>query len=64
LIEAAGCKSMRCGAIRVSGLHANFFVNDGGGTSADFLALVDRVRERILEHCGVELALECRMWGF
>ena len=64
LIEAAGCKLMRCDAISVSGVHANFFINDGGGTSADFLDLVHRVHDRVLDHCGVELRFEFRMWGF
>lgn len=63
LIEEAGCKLMRRGAISVSGLHANYFVNDGGGTSADFLQLMEDVRLRVLAHSGVELASEVRVWG-
>ncbi|MHC4078844.1 MAG: UDP-N-acetylmuramate dehydrogenase [Planctomycetota bacterium] len=63
LIEEAGCKLMTKGAIRVSGRHANFFVNEGGGTCADFLALVAEVQERVLDKFGVHLQPEIRVWG-
>lgn len=64
LIEAAGCKMMRRGAVSVSGVHANFFINEGRGTSADFLALVNDVRDRVRDHSEVELQMEVKMWGF
>ena len=64
LIEAAGCKTMRRGGITVSGRHANFFVNEGEGTSSEFLAVVDEVRKRVRDQSGVELRMEIRMWGF
>jgi UDP-N-acetylmuramate dehydrogenase len=55
---------MRCGAVSVSGVHANFFINEGGGTSADFLALVNDVRNRVRDRSDVELQMEVKMWGF
>lgn len=64
LIDAAGCKGMSHGAMTVSDVHANFFINQGGGKSADFLSLVDDVRSRVQVHAGVELQPEFRMWGF
>lgn len=64
LIEQAGCKTMRAGAIEVSGMHANYFVNDGGGTAADFMALLAEVRARVLNRFGVELEPEVKFWGF
>lgn len=63
LIEAAGCKTMRRGEIMVSGKHANYFVNAGGGTSRDFLALIEDVRERVNEKFGVVLVPEVKIWG-
>ena len=63
LIERAGCKHLRRGGVQVSGKHANYFVNDHQGTCADFLALVDDVRERVRAEFGVELELEVRRWG-
>jgi len=64
LIEAAGCKTMKIGALEVSGLHANYFVNTGGGTAADFLALMAEVRTRVRDRFGVELEPEVKFWGF
>jgi UDP-N-acetylmuramate dehydrogenase len=63
MIEAAGCKTMRRGNIVVSGKHANYFVNEGGGTSRDFLALVEDVRDRVAEKFGVVLVPEVKIWG-
>ena len=62
LIDEAGCKRMRRGAIGVSTLHANYFVNDGDGTSEDFLALMNDVRLKVLAHSGVELTSEVKIW--
>ncbi len=64
LIERSGCKLMRRGGVVVSGKHANYFVNEGEGTAADFLGLVDDVRERVRQEFGVELELEVQLWGF
>ena len=64
LIETAGCKMLRKGAIEVSGLHANYFVNTGAGTAADFLALVEDVRRRVKAQHGVDLVTEAKFWGF
>lgn len=58
LIEEAGCKGMRSGGAAVSERHANFIVNDGDATSADIMALVDRVRKMVFERFGVILELE------
>lgn len=63
LIEQAGCKGMRVGAIEVSPRHANFFVNLGGGTARDVLELVERVRRMVEEKHGCTLVLEVRKLG-
>ncbi len=63
LIELAGCKEMRVGAIQVSSKHANFFVNLGGGTARDVLRLVEKVRRKVEEKCGVKLLLEVQKLG-
>ncbi|MFM1871124.1 MAG: hypothetical protein RL398_546 [Planctomycetota bacterium] len=64
LIEVSGCKTLRRGAIEVSGLHANYFINHGDGTAADFVALMEDVRERVRKEHGVELHPEVKFWGF
>lgn len=62
LIDAAGLKGLRVGAIEVSPVHANFFVNLGGGTAADVLALVERVEAEIERRFGVRLEREFELW--
>jgi UDP-N-acetylmuramate dehydrogenase len=64
LIEASGCKTLRKGAIEVSGLHANYFVNLGSGTATEFLALMDEVRRRVKSQHGIDLMPEAKFWGF
>ncbi len=63
LIDDAGCKLMRVGQISVSAKHANYFVNEGGGTCNDFLRLIEQVQLRVREHAGVELAPEVKTWA-
>ena len=64
IIEAAGLKGARVGAVEVTPLHANFFVNHGEEASAaDYDALIQRVQQRVCEYCGVELELEIERIG-
>ena len=63
LIEAAGCKGVRTGGAEVSSLHANFIINRGGATAKDVLALIERVRERVLAQTGIALESEVRIVG-
>ncbi len=58
LIDAAGLKGLRRGGIVVSEKHANFFINEGGGTAADYLALMREVQERVMERFGLWLEPE------
>lgn len=62
LIDQAGLKGLRAGAIEVSPKHANFFVNTGGGTAADVLALVERVEREVRERFGITLEREFEYW--
>ncbi len=64
LIEAAGCKTLQKGGIEVSGMHANYFVNAGDGTCAQFRELMDEVRKRVQGEFGVWLEPEVKLWGF
>ncbi|MBI3072668.1 MAG: UDP-N-acetylmuramate dehydrogenase [Deltaproteobacteria bacterium] len=63
LIDAAGLKGTSRGAILVSTKHANFFVNKGGGSARDVLALVDLVRDRVKAQFGVNLEPEVHVIG-
>ncbi len=63
LIEEAGCKGMRIGEIEISTIHANFFINKGKGSAADFLSLMQKVADRVQEKFGVILEPEIRIVG-
>jgi UDP-N-acetylmuramate dehydrogenase len=63
VIEAAGLKGTRVGRIEVSPVHANYFVNLGGGTAEEALELMALVREKVRERLGVELEPEVRVLG-
>jgi UDP-N-acetylmuramate dehydrogenase len=63
VIEAAGLKGTRVGQIEVSPVHANYFVNLGGGTAEEALELMALVREKVRERLGVELEPEVRVIG-
>lgn len=63
LIEAAGLKGERRGGARISDVHANFIVNEGGASAADVLALIDRAREAVREAFDVLLETEVRIVG-
>ena len=63
LIEAAGLKGEKVGRIQVSPVHANFFINLGGGTAAQVMELIAKVRSTVLEKFGVRLELEIQLVG-
>ncbi len=63
LIESAGLKGTRLGGARVSDVHANFIVNDGGASAADVVGLVSKVRAVVRDTYGVELQPEVRFLG-
>jgi UDP-N-acetylmuramate dehydrogenase len=58
LIDRAGLKGAACGNARVSTVHANFVVNEGGATARDVAALVERVRQAVAAQFGVQLKEE------
>ena len=63
LIDEAGCKGLKVGGIEVSIVHANFFVNAGAGTAADYLELMDRVSSAVQKKFGLTLEPEIRVVG-
>ena len=63
LIQEAGLKGYRVGDAAVSEKHAGFVVNLGKATAADVLELVEQVRQRVLQHSGILLEPEVRLWA-
>jgi UDP-N-acetylmuramate dehydrogenase len=58
LVDLAGMKGAACGGARVSTVHANFVVNEGGATARDVAALVERMRDAVAARFGVVLEEE------
>jgi UDP-N-acetylmuramate dehydrogenase len=63
LLEAAGLKGFRVGAVEVSPKHANFVVNLGGATARDLWAVIEEMRRRVLEQSGIALEVEVHRAG-
>jgi UDP-N-acetylmuramate dehydrogenase len=63
LIDIAGAKGARVGGVVVSALHANYMLNAGDATAADVLSLIEVVRARVREQCGVTLETEIKQIG-
>jgi UDP-N-acetylmuramate dehydrogenase len=57
LIEEAGLKGYRVGGARVSEVHANFIVSDGG-TASDVAAVMREAQRRVWEARGIRLVPE------
>ncbi|HJW10047.1 MAG TPA: UDP-N-acetylmuramate dehydrogenase [Holophagaceae bacterium] len=62
LIDQAGLKGLRIGDAEVSPEHANFLINHGHATAAEFEALMETVRAKVREVHGVELEPEVEIW--
>jgi UDP-N-acetylmuramate dehydrogenase len=63
VIEAAGLKGTRMGQIEISHVHANYFVNHGGGSSEDALKLIELARKTVRAKLGIELEIEVQVLG-
>jgi UDP-N-acetylmuramate dehydrogenase len=63
LIEAAGLKGFSIGGAEVSEKHANFIINKDAATAADVEALIQHVRQTVLEVHNIELQHEVRIVG-
>lgn len=62
LIDQAGLKGFQIGGAAVSEKHAGFVVNMGGATAADVKELLQQVADRVLEHTGILIEPEVRIW--
>ncbi len=64
LIEQAGLKGARIGAVCVSPIHANFFVNEAENASArHYFALIQLVQNKVEQEHGIRLELEIQTLG-
>ncbi|MCS7003227.1 MAG: hypothetical protein NZ518_10305, partial [Dehalococcoidia bacterium] len=62
-VQQAGLRGLQVGQAQVSELHGNLFINRGGATAADVLALVAQVQSVVYDRFAVELELEIQVIG-
>jgi UDP-N-acetylmuramate dehydrogenase len=58
LIDEAGCRGLRIGGARVSDMHCNFLINEGGATAEHIERLGETVRARVKAQSGITLQWE------
>lgn len=63
LVDELGLKNSAVGKARVSEVHGNFIVNDGGATATDMLELIDRIKTEAKAKRGIELETEVQIVG-
>ncbi|MBI4211714.1 MAG: UDP-N-acetylmuramate dehydrogenase [Deltaproteobacteria bacterium] len=63
LIEESGLKGVRIGKVRISTLHGNFFINEGGATAREIMVLIRLVKDRVKEATGITLETEVVIVG-
>ena len=63
LIEELGFKNFSIGGARVSDVHGNFIVNDGGATSEDVITLIQEVKTAAERTRGITLETEVQIVG-
>jgi len=60
LLDEVNLKSVAVGQMRVSNLHANFFINMGKAKAKDYLALVKIAKKRVKQKFNLDLKEEVR----
>ena len=63
LIEAAGMRGFNVGPAKVSELHCNFLINEGGATATQIEELGETVRARVKANSGISLEWEIKRIG-
>ena len=63
LVDELGLKNCAVGHARVSEVHGNFIVNDGGATAVEMLELIEKIKTTAREKRGIELETEVQIVG-
>jgi UDP-N-acetylmuramate--alanine ligase len=63
LVDELGLKDSHVGKARVSDVHGNFIVNDGGATASEVLRLIEQIKAVAREKRGIELETEVQIVG-
>ena len=62
-LELAGAKGMVLGGVQVADYHANLIYNSGGGTSQQVRELIETLKRRVEDRCGLLLEEEVQYLG-
>ncbi len=62
-LELAGAKGMVLGGVQVADYHANLIYNSGGGTSQEVRELIETLKRRVQDRCGLMLEEEVQYLG-
>lgn len=63
LVEELGLKNFSVGQARVSEIHGNFIVNDGGATAGEILSLIGEIQTAAAKSRGITLETEVQIVG-
>lgn len=63
-LEQVGAKGMRAGDIRVADYHANLIYNEGNGTAAQLVSIIQELKRRVTQKWGIPLEEEVQYVGF
>jgi UDP-N-acetylenolpyruvoylglucosamine reductase len=63
LVDELGLKNSRVGKARVSEVHGNFIINEGGATAGEVLELIEKIKATAREKRGIELETEVQIVG-
>ena len=63
LIEELGFKNFTVGRARVSEVHGNFIVNDGGATAEEILTLIEEIKAAAARERSINLETEVQIVG-
>jgi UDP-N-acetylmuramate--L-alanine ligase/UDP-N-acetylenolpyruvoylglucosamine reductase len=63
LVDELGLKNSHVGKARVSDVHGNFIVNDGGATALEMLKLIEKIKATARAKRGIELETEVQIVG-
>ncbi len=63
-LEQTNVKGLRRGDIQVASYHANLIYNDGEGTAADLIWVIQELKRRVRDRFGFEIEEEVQYVGF
>jgi UDP-N-acetylenolpyruvoylglucosamine reductase len=63
LVDELGLKNRSIGKARVSDIHGNFIVNEGGATASEILELIEQIKTEARSKRGIDLETEVQIVG-